>query len=89
MQSILQAADKVCGRTLLAPTTRRMRSGTQIYAEYTLYEVDVRIAGVLSDSYIVEVAVADKESREVLTPAETRNMLCLLCSKVDCSGGNQ
>lgn len=53
------------------------------------------MTGMLTNAYIVDVAVAnaayrmdDKEPREVPIMAQTKNMLHLLRIKVECSGGN-
>ncbi|KAH8040883.1 hypothetical protein HPB51_013053 [Rhipicephalus microplus] len=70
--------------------------GEIAFEEYALYEADVPVTGMLSDDDIVEMAVNDaddhadeEEPREVRTTTETRNMLCLLRNKVECSGGDQ
>lgn len=70
--------------------------GEIAFEEYALYEADVPVTGMLSDADIVEMAVNDaddhadeEEPREVPTTTETRNMLCLLRNKVECSGGDQ
>lgn len=51
---------------------------------------------MLSDANTVEIAVDDaadhvddEEPRELPITAETKNMLYLLCHKVECSGGDQ
>ncbi|KAH8027088.1 hypothetical protein HPB51_002033 [Rhipicephalus microplus] len=66
--------------------------GEIAFEEYALYEADVPVTGMLSDADIVEMAVNDadeEEPQEVPTTTETRNMLCLLRNKVECSGGDQ
>ncbi|KAH6938878.1 hypothetical protein HPB50_014358 [Hyalomma asiaticum] len=67
-----------------------------VFEEYALYEADVPETGILSDAYIVEMAVNDadndadeEEPREVPTTTETRNVLRLLRNKVECNGGDQ
>lgn len=73
----------------LAPQHTERGRKQQIYTEYVLYEADVPITGMLSDSYIDDAAdhADDEKPPEVPTTADTRNTLHLLLhNEEECIG---
>lgn len=91
-QRPLQAANKV---SVLTPSSHYVPNPV-VDSKFTLYEVGVPIAGMLSDASIVERAVGNAANRKyteeppkVATMAETTKTMHLLPNRIECSGGDQ